>query len=95
MEEVIRELIEEQKKTNDILNAILDTNKVQKDPDELLTIEQISEEKHIGINTVRNMFKDPELPVQTYTHPMKVTRGNFIKYFDVRHDELSKKKAHY
>lgn len=84
MEKVIKELQE--------IKAILNTNQ-EKNPDELLTAKQISEEFGVGINTVRNkQFQDPELPVQTYTHPMKVTRRAYQAYFNKRHDYLSDKK---
>ena len=62
-----------------------------KDPNELLTIEQVHEEFNIGINMVKKMFKDPELPVQKYTKPFKVTRGAMGDYIKVRHDYLCSK----
>lgn len=83
MDKVVEELQE--------IKAILNTNQA-KNPNELLTAKQISEEFNIGINTVRDkQFKDPKLPVQTYTHPMKVTRGAYQSYFNERHDYLSEK----
>lgn len=85
MEEHINELLKEQKKTNKLLETILNT---KKDPNELLTSEQIHEETGIGINMVRKMFNDPELPVQKYTVPFKVTRQAFQEYTNKRHDYL-------
>lgn len=76
------------KKTNALLEKLINQNK---EKNELLTAKQISEEFNIGINTVIKQFKDPELPTQIYTHPMKVTRGAYQEYFKVRHDYLSSK----
>lgn len=95
MEELLKELIVEQKKMREEqekTNELLMYSSQGKNPNELLTAKQIAEEFDIGENTVRDkQFKDPELPVQTYTHPMKVTRKAYQKYFDKRHDYLSSK----
>lgn len=88
MEELLRELLEEQKKTNELLIY----NNLGKDPNELLTIEQIHQEFDIGENMVRKMFADPMLPVQRYTVPFKVTRQAFNKYINASHDNLSERK---
>ncbi len=84
MEELLKTLIDEQRKTNQILMY----GYQGKDPNELLTIKQIHEEYGIGINMVNKMFKDPELEVQTYTIPFKVTRKALENYINVRHDYL-------
>lgn len=86
MEELLKKMIEEQQKTNDLLMYA----NSGKDPNELLTVEQVREEFDIGDNMVRKMFKDPELPVQTYTRPFKVTRQAFNTYINVRRDYLKK-----
>lgn len=88
MEESINELLKEQKKTNELLETILNT---KKDPNELLTIEQVHKETKIGINMVRNMFNDPKLPVQRYTVPFKVTRKAIQEYISISHDYLREK----
>lgn len=62
-----------------------------KDPNELLTIEQVHKEFNIGKNMVQKMFKDPELPVQRYTSPFKVTRKAVQEYVNVKHDYLSER----
>lgn len=62
-----------------------------KDPNELLTVEQVHKEFGIGISMVRKMFKDPDLPVQRYTTPFKVTRQAIEKYMNEHHDYLSKR----
>ena len=83
--EIKNELLEEQKKTNELLQRIID----DKEKDfELLTIEQVHEEFDIGVQMVRKMFKDPKLPVQKYTIPFKVTRGALKQYMQERHDYL-------
>lgn len=84
MEELIRELVEEQR----ITNKLLQWGYKGKDPDELLTIEQVSKEFGIGPNKAREMFNDKELPVQTYTRPFKVKRVAVLSYMDKRHDYL-------
>lgn len=84
LEEILKELLEEQRKTNDLLMY----NNSGKDPNELLTIKQVHEEFDIGENRVREIFKDPELPVQRYTIPFKVTRQAFNKYINENHDYL-------
>lgn len=81
----MEDLLKEQRKTNELLETILNTNK---DPNELLTAEQIAKETGIGINMVRKLFKDKELPVQRYTIPFKVTRQAFNQYISVSHDYL-------
>ena len=82
-----KELLEEQRKTNELLQKLLNQNK---DPNELLTVEQVHKEKGIGINMVRKMFCDPELQVQKYTVPFKVTRKALNDYLNTRHDYLCK-----
>lgn len=84
MEELLKELLEEQKRTNELLMC----QNSSKDPNELLTAEQVHEEFDIGINMVRKMFKDPELPVQRYTTPFKVTRCAINKYINKHHNYL-------
>lgn len=84
----MEELLREQKKTNELLEKLIKQNK---DPNELLTINEIHEEFDIGINMVQKMFRDPELPVQRYTVPFKVTRQAVNNYINVKHDYLSKR----
>lgn len=60
-------------------------------PNELLTVEQVHKEFGIGVSMVRKMFKDPNLPVQRYTTPFKVTRQAIEKYMNENHDYLSEK----
>ncbi len=84
MEELLRELVKEQKKTNELLMF----NTQCKDPYELLTMEQINKEYNIGINMLGRMFQDTKLPVQRYTRPFKVTRKAFNDYISVNHDYL-------
>ena len=78
-------LLREQQKTNELLEKLINQNK---DPNELLTAEQIKEETGIGINMVRKMFRDEDLPVQRYTVPFKVTRKSFNEYLNRKHDYL-------
>ena len=85
----MEDLLKEQQRTNELLEKIIVQNK---DPNELLTIEQIREEFGIGVNMVRKMFKDPILPVQRYTTPFKVTRQAFNSYINEEHDYLSERK---
>lgn len=40
---------------------------------------------------VRKIFKDPELPVQRYTVPFKVTRQAINNYINMEHDYLSER----
>lgn len=84
----MEEFLEEQKKTNELLEKLITQNK---DQNELLTINQLHEETGIGICMLQKMFKDPELPVQIYTVPFKVTRGEFNNYISKRHDYLSER----
>ncbi len=84
MEELLKELINEQKKTNEILTY----SNQGKDPYELLTMQQIKEEYGIGEGKLLRMFKDPELPTQRYTSPFKVQRKELDKYLSVNHDYL-------
>jgi S-adenosylhomocysteine hydrolase len=88
MRKMEEKLLEEQQKTNQLLEQLIKQNK---DPNELLTVEQIKEETGIGINMVRKMFKDPKLQVQVYTVPFKVTRQAFNNYISERHDYLSER----
>lgn len=83
----MEELLEE---TNILLRTLVDFKEKES---ELLTIKQIHKEFGIGVATVQRMFKDPELPVQVYTHPMKVSRKAFLHYIESkRHDYLSNKE---
>lgn len=81
-------ILKEIQRTNELLEKSI---KQYKDPNELLTIEQIHEEFGIGINTVRKMFADSKLPVQRYTTPFKVTRQAFNNYINTSHDDLSER----
>lgn len=63
-----------------------------KDPYELLTMEMVSKEFDIGITKVCRMFRDPELAVQRYTKPFKVTRRAVQEYTTVKHDYLCGKE---
>ncbi len=87
MEELLKTLIDEQRKTNELLMY----GYQGKNPNELLTIKQVHEEFGIGINKVQEMFKDSELPVQRYTTPFKVTRQAVNNYINTRHDYLSER----
>lgn len=40
---------------------------------------------------VRKIFRDPELPVQRYTAPFKVTRQAMNNYVNIKHDYLSER----
>lgn len=84
-----KELLEEQKKTNELLQKLIKQNESE---NELLTIEQVHKEYGIGINMVQEMFKDDQLPVQRYTVPFKVTRKALIEYMSKSHDYLSKRR---
>lgn len=78
-------ILEEQKKTNELLQRLIK----QKDEQyEMLTIEQVHEEFDIGLNMVRKMFNDPDLPVQRYTKPFKVNRQALKEYMTKSHDYL-------
>lgn len=88
----IKQMNEKQDKTNELLKNILERKNLEKDPNELLTIEQIVKEYEIGKVTVLNMFQDPILPVQRYTKPFKVKRKVFNEYFETRHDYLCEKE---
>ncbi len=84
----MEKLLEEQQKTNELLQQLVDKEIGQ---NELLTAEQVHKEFDIGINKVRKMFNDPKLPVQTYTIPFKVTRKAVENYINERHDYLCEK----
>lgn len=83
-----QQILQEQKKTNELLEKLITQNR---DPNELLTVEQIHKEFNIGINMVRKIFNDPSLPVQRYTVPFKVTRKAFNDYINIEHDYLSER----
>lgn len=89
MEEAI---LLEQKKTNRLLENLIEKKEDKKDPYELLTIEQIHNEFKIGTNMLQKMFKDPKLAVQRYTVPFKVTRKVFQDYISEPHDYLSERR---
>lgn len=55
-----------------------------KDPNELLTAKQISEETGIAVNKVRELFKNPDLSVQTYAKPRLVARAEWNRFIRVR-----------
>lgn len=85
MEALIKELLEETKRTNELLSKEISNNEKEL---EMLTIKDIVKEFDIGESRVQKMFKDPELPVQRYTAPFKVMRKHLIEYFSKRHDYL-------
>ena len=55
-----------------------------KDPNELLTAEQIAKEENIPVNNVRKLFNNPDMAVQTYTKPRKVTRKAWYEFISKR-----------
>ena len=68
-------------------------NKKERNPYELLDAKQIAAEYGIGYITVsQKIFKEKELPVQTYTTPFKVMRKDIEEFFSKRHDYLSNKE---
>lgn len=85
----MEKLLEEQKKTNELLQQIIKQNNEQ---NELLTVEQVHQEFGIGTNMVRKMFNDPELQVQRYTKPFLVSRQALNDYMKVSHDYLCEGK---
>jgi len=93
LEEKLAELIE-----NAVANGIRQgmNNNTQsvdgKDPYELLTIEQVCEEFHIGLTKARRMFKDPEFQAQRYMSPHRVARISVQKYMTVNRDYLCGKE---
>lgn len=60
----------------------------EKDPDELLTIKQVHKEFNIGTRMVQKMFNDPELAVQRYTRPFRVSRKALKEYMNTSHNYL-------
>lgn len=81
-------LLEEQRRTNQLLEKLI---KQSKDPNELLTIEQVKEETNFGLGTVQKMFKDPRFKAQRYTVPFVVTRKALYEYISEGHDYLSRR----
>lgn len=76
------------KEVSDIKNIL--SAKHERNPYELLDAKQIAEEYGIGYVTVsQKLFKEKELPVQTYTTPFKVMRKCLDEFLTVRHDYLS------
>ena len=73
MEEIINEI----KEIKDIL-------KNQNNDNELLTAEQLAKETGIAINTVRQLFNNKDLAVQTYTKPRLVTRKAWNDFISER-----------
>ena len=55
-----------------------------KDPNELLTAEQIAKEENIPVNNVRKLFNNPDMAVQTYIKPRKVTRKAWNEFISKR-----------
>ena len=88
MEALLKELITEQKKTNELLMY----GYHGKDPNELLTIKQVVDETGFGLGTVQRMFKDPEFQAQRYVTPFKVTRHALYEYINGSHDYLSERR---
>lgn len=94
IEEILQQILEEQKNTNKLLQDIISTNNCDsngKNSNDMLTIVQVAKEYNIGINKVREIFNDPTLAVQRYTIPFKVKRKVFEEYFDKSHDNLRHK----
>lgn len=92
MEEKFKEMIKEGVKEVLIELGVNNIKIDGKDPDELLDIDQVCEEFNIGKCKARKIFKDPNLPVQTYTKKHKIARGEMQKYIKVRHDNLSDRR---
>lgn len=94
MDEKLAEIISKAVKSG-VKEALEESNNIfqnGKDPNELLTIEQVHKEYDIGLNMVRKIFQDKELPVQRYTSPFKVTRKAMNEYINTHHDYLSERR---
>lgn len=71
-----------------VRQALENANFATSGNNDLLTVEQVHQEFDIGINMVQKMFKDPELPVQRYTKPFKVSRQALNEYMTKEHNYL-------
>ena len=72
-----------------VLERISSWTEKQSHYNDRLTVKDIVKEyKPISENMVYKIFKDKELPVQNYTRPAFVLRGEWEKYFRKRHDYL-------
>ena len=85
-EKLMKQIVEELQETKELLKGVCPG----KDPNELLTAEQISKEYGIQRQTIQKVFQDSELEVQRWTRPFKVKRKIFDKYLDKNHDYLCK-----
>lgn len=71
-----------------MINAISNWADKQAHYNDRLKVKDIVKEYHISENMVYKAFKDKNLPVQNWTKPAFVLRGEWDKYFRTRHDYL-------
>ena len=77
IEETLKQILEEQKKTNALLEHLAIINTEDPKMNDLLTPKQISEQYNITPAVIYRIFKDPTLEVQCWE-----------KFLESSHDEL-------
>ena len=90
IEDLLQQILEEQKKTNTLLENLAIVNTEDPRMSDLLTPKQISEQYEINRDIVYRIFKYSNLEVQRYTKPFRIKRKCWEKFLESSHAELCK-----
>ena len=90
IEEILQQILEEQKKTNMLLENLAIVNTEDPRMNDLLTPKQVSEQYKINLAIVYRIFKHSNIEVQRYTKPFRIKRKNWEKFLESSHNELNK-----
>ena len=83
----LKTLLQEQQKTNQLLEKMAETNTAT-NLEELLTPKEVQERYNLPEGAVYKMFNDKEFPAQRYTKPMKATVTAINEYLTKRHEKV-------
>lgn len=87
MEEILKSILQEQQKSNELLESIVENNGNEKDLDEMLEPKEIQKQYNLPEGAVYKMFADKNFAALRYTKPMKASRRSVNEYLSKRHEK--------
>lgn len=87
MEEILKLILKEQQKSNELLESVIEHNGNEKDLDEMLEPKEIQKQYNLPEGAVYKMFADKNFAALRYTKPMKASRRSVNEYLSRRHEK--------
>lgn len=87
MEDILKLILEEQEKSNELLESIVKNKGHEKDLDEMLEPKEIQKQYNLPEGAVYKMFADKKFAALRYTKPMKASRRSVNEYLSERHEK--------